>query len=397
MDATPDLSNYYAIHRQQRKDLRRLATAVETATEADRDGRLRPLAKWAQGFGHELKTHHTVEDEIFFPAVLERVPSAKGLLEVLDADHHQLDPMIDRLGPGITELADARVPFEPLHAEMTVLTVELRDLLDRHLGVEDEDLLPLFYRNFSAAEYDDLHVRAQKSLPKTGIAFAVPWYVEALDEAGKQQALATAPLPLRLVYRATRRSHQRLVAAAFGDDDRTNGMRTGGSVSTTIAAPPEAIYDVVADVTRTGEWSDETRRVEWTSADRGAGARFKGWNRVGRFRWTRHCEVLVAERGSVFAFRTIPGRAPSKRDSTLWRFELTPVGNGTRVEQSYQLLERPLRFVVPIIARTAPHHLDMRPHMADCLDRLRSLVESSTSDPVASSEETNHIEARSYA
>ena len=172
-----------------------------------------------------------------------------------------------------------------------------------------------------------MHDRAQKSLPKTGLAFAVPWFVEALDEAGKQKALAAAPLPLRLVYRATRRSHVRLVAAAFGIDENKR-MRTGGSVSTTIAAPPEAIYDVVADVTRTGEWSDETRRVEWTSPEHGVGARFKGWNRVGAFRWTRHCEVLVADRGRAFAFRTIPGKAPSKRDSTLWRFELTPDGSG---------------------------------------------------------------------
>ena len=106
MEPSPDLSNYYAIHRQQRHDLRRLATAVETANEADRKGRLRPLAKWARGFGHELKTHHMVEDEIFFPAVLERVPSASAVIDSLDADHHRLDPMIDRLAPGIAELAD---------------------------------------------------------------------------------------------------------------------------------------------------------------------------------------------------------------------------------------------------------------------------------------------------
>jgi len=165
-------------------------------------------------------------------------------------------------------------------------------------------------------------------------------------------------------------------------------MRTGGSVSTTIAASPEAIYDVVADVTRTGEWSGETRRVEWTSAGSGAGARFKGWNRAGLFRWTRHCEVLVADRGRTFAFRTIPGKSPSKRDSTVWRFDLTPEAGGTRVEQSYEIVKPPLGLLVPLLARTVPHHFDMRPHMADCLERLRVLVESSTSES---------IRARSYA
>jgi hemerythrin-like domain-containing protein len=387
MDTSPDLGNYYAVHRQQRIDLQRLATAVETATEADRRGRLRPLARWARGFAQELKTHHTLEDEVFFPAVLERVPSAQALLEGLDVDHHQLDPMIDRLAPGIADLADPRVPFEPVRTEMAALAQALREFLDRHLDVEDEDLLPLFYRHFSAEEYDELHERAQQTMPKSHLGFTVPWFVEALDEAGKSKALATAPLPLRIVYRATRRGHVRLVAAAFGIDEK-KPMRSGGSVSTTIAAPPEAIYDVVADVTRTGEWSDETRRVEWTSDARGVGARFKGWNRAGTFRWTRHCKVLVADRGRTFAFRTIPGTSPSKRDSTVWRFELTREGEGTRVVQSYELVKPPLRLFAPIIARTVPHHLDMRPHMADCLERLRVLVESSTSES---------IPARSYA
>jgi hemerythrin-like domain-containing protein len=392
MDQTPDLDFYYAIHRHQREDLRRLADAVRTATEADRRGRLRPLAKWARGFSNELRTHHTVEDQVFFPAVVERVPSASRLVEDLDADHHQLDPMIDRLASGIAELADPQVPFEPVHAEMTELTAGLSEFLHRHLDVEDQDLLPLFCRHFSAAEYDALHERAQKSLPKTGLAFAVPWNVEALDEAGKEKILTKAPLSLRLLYRATRRSHSRLVAAAF-DTESTKRMRNGGSVSITIAAPSEAIYDVVSDITRTGEWSDETGRVEWSSSDRGAGARFKGWNRVGAFRWTRHCEVLVADRGRTFAFRTIPGKSPTKRDSTMWRFDLTPEAGGTRVVQSYELLKLPPRWFVPVIGRTAPHHFDMRPHMAECLERLRVLVESSA--PSTSTSEL--ITARSNA
>jgi hemerythrin-like domain-containing protein/uncharacterized cupredoxin-like copper-binding protein len=384
METSPDLSNYYAVHRQQREDLRRFAVAVATATEADRRGRLRPLAQWAKGFANELYTHHTVEDEVFFPAVLERVPSAAAVVATLDEDHQGLDPLIERFVARTADLADPRVPFAPIHAQMTELAVTLRDTVVRHLDVEDQDLLPLFYRHFSADEYDELHDRAQKTMPKTGLGFAVPFFVEALDEEGKKKALDTAPLALRLVYRATRRSHLRLVAAAFPteDNDERKRMRTGGSVTTTIAAPPEAIYDIVADVTRTGEWSDETHRVEWTSDARGAGAPFKGWNRSGLVKWTRHCEVLIADRGRTFAFRTIPGKLPSKRDSTTWRFDLVRDGYITRVTQSYEITKLPLRVVRPIIGRTVPHHFDMRPHMAACLDRLRALVESrsTTSD-----------------
>ena len=34
-------------------------------------------------------------------------------------------------------------------------------------------------------------------------------------------------------------------------------------VSTTIAAPPESVYALVADLSRMGEWSPETTGVTW--------------------------------------------------------------------------------------------------------------------------------------
>ena len=41
-------------------------------------------------------------------------------------------------------------------------------------------------------------------------------------------------------------------------------------VSTVIAAPPERIYDLVADLPRMGEWSPECQRVEWLDGSSGA-------------------------------------------------------------------------------------------------------------------------------
>ena len=102
-----------------------------------------------------------------------------------------------------------------------------------------------------------------------------------------------------------------------------------------IAASTDAIYDLVADVQRMGEWSPECRRCEWLGgADRASvGARFRGHNRFGIFRWSRVCEVLTATRGKEFAFRTVPRGL--FRSSTIWRFELDADGPLSRVRQSY--------------------------------------------------------------
>ena len=48
-----------------------------------------------------------------------------------------------------------------------------------------------------------------------------------------------------------------------------------------INAPAEAVYDLVTDVTRMGEWSPENEGGEWLDAARGpvVGARFRGRNK----------------------------------------------------------------------------------------------------------------------
>lgn len=83
-------------------------------------------------------------------------------------------------------------------------------------------------------------------------------------------------------------------------------IRTQGAVSVRIAAPPHAVYDLVSDVTRTGEWSPECRRCQWVDGAAGPaiGSRFRGWNRSGFVRWSRLVEVVAADPGREFAFRS---------------------------------------------------------------------------------------------
>ncbi len=59
------------------------------------------------------------------------------------------------------------------------------------------------------------------------------------------------------------------------------------TVERTIAASPEALYDVVADVTRIGELSPECIKGEWVGKAEGpeVGARFKGTNELGTTSW----------------------------------------------------------------------------------------------------------------
>jgi hemerythrin-like domain-containing protein len=216
MEQTPDLTHYFAIHRKMRIDTRLYARAVETATEADRSGRLVPLARWAKGFLNELEEHHFVEDEYFFPDMRRRVPTSGPILDGLEHDHRIVDGLLERWPVVAQQLVDTRVPFATAKSDALDVAVALRDLLERHLQVEDDDILPLYWRHYTAAEYDAVYMQAVKNGRKKGLGFFVPWNVFCLEGEHRDALLAVAPLPLKVVWFATRRRFRRLEEGAFG-------------------------------------------------------------------------------------------------------------------------------------------------------------------------------------
>jgi hypothetical protein len=117
---------------------------------------------------------------------------------------------------------------------------------------------------------------------------------------------------------------------------------TTDSQETVINAPSECVYDLVADMTRMGEWSDECAQVEWIDGATAPapGACFVGHNRTGPgglIKWSRRGRVLTAERGREFAFATEEGG----QEGVVWRYRFEPVDGGTRVTESYTVSRIP--------------------------------------------------------
>lgn len=105
------------------------------------------------------------------------------------------------------------------------------------------------------------------------------------------------------------------------------------SASIEVAAPPEAVWDLVAEITRMGEWSPECVRAEWEDGATGpaAGAHFHGFNQVGTYEWDAHGVVTECEPGRVFEFQVPCDDA----DATTWRYEVAPSGDGTTLTESF--------------------------------------------------------------
>ncbi len=144
-----------------------------------------------------------------------------------------------------------------------------------------------------------------------------------------------------------------------------------------IGARPEAVWALVSDVTRMGEWSPECVRCEWLdgASSAVAGARFKGSNKRGFARWSTTCTVVAADAPEDLAFKV--GKADDA-DAIVWRYTLRPEGEGTRLSESFELpkdqswSERLLNRAIGVKDRQA----DMIAGMEATLARIKAVAEA---------------------
>jgi hypothetical protein len=102
--------------------------------------------------------------------------------------------------------------------------------------------------------------------------------------------------------------------------------------SVVVRSSPEALYDLVSDVTRTGEWSPVCRACWWDEGATGqVGGWFTGRNDNGERTWETRSKVVAADRGREFAWMV-------SGSGIRWGYTLTPVEGGTELTETWDFL-----------------------------------------------------------
>jgi hypothetical protein len=156
---------------------------------------------------------------------------------------------------------------------------------------------------------------------------------------------------------------------------------TSDTVDRYIEATPVAVYDLIADVTRTPERTPDVVRCVWLDGATGpaVGARFKATNRQGRGPdWNNKPVVTVADPGREFSFtRTEPFAG-----TILWRHRFEPAGTGTRMYESYEVI-KPIRwmgwFIIDTLYGMKDRRAELRASMVQSMDRVAELLEDGPS------------------
>lgn len=150
---------------------------------------------------------------------------------------------------------------------------------------------------------------------------------------------------------------------------------SGGSASIRIDAPPEHVYAIVTDVAQMGRLSPECTGGRWLGGATGpaVGARFKGTNKRGWFRWATTNEVVAAEPARRFSFET-------KQSGMRWTYRFEADGEGTIVTESRApWRDRPLVAKLAsqlLLGGEAGHEQEMRDSLQATLERLKAVAEA---------------------
>jgi hemerythrin-like domain-containing protein len=373
------------VHDALRRDLDRAAHALSTAPfpEGAQRRAIGDHISWMMQFLH---AHHQGEDGGLWPLVRARNPKAVPLLEVMEADHARVAPLIDEGDRAGHEYAsessdDARVGL------LDALTHLGEELLP-HLEREENEMMPLVSVTISDGKWRDIDKRyfvKPKSFAQLG--FEGHWLLDGVD-AERRQIIGHQVPPIRrfVLLHGFARRYRRQATACWGPDSSSRretaygpaaplprNIARSGQAEAVVDAPIEAVWRVVADVTRVGECSHECRRVEWLdgATTAAAGVRFRGVNKAGPWSWSRVNEIVVADEPQTLVWRTIPTLLYP--DSSEWRITLSTVDGRTRIVQSFQVLRAPA-----VLARfysiAVPAHRDRTTGLADDLRRLGEIA-----------------------
>lgn len=375
-DAPADTAMMRIVHNALRRDLARASAHLAEPIGHDQRRAIGQHLGWLM---HFLHAHHESEDEGLYPYVRAQAGGDAELLNVLDrmsADHEGIQAGIAGLEAAGAALAEA--PSDNTARRAAIAIDVLSESLLPHLRREEDVAMPIVSRLITHREWSALeqeHNVGPKS--KSELGFEGHWLIDGASLEDRATVLGLVPpVPRFVLLHGLAGRYRRHATRCWGDVVRPpRKVQLSAAVDVTVAAPIDAVWEVVSDPTRVGEWSHECVDAAWVDGFARAepGARFRGCNRArsGMVRWGRVCEVLEVAPYEM-RWRTVPTLAYP--DSTIWSIRLDEAEGGTRITQAFDVVKAP-RVLGKVYALMLPGHRDRTHALRDDLQRLGSLAQ----------------------
>lgn len=106
------------------------------------------LSRYARFFVEQMHGHHHMEDEHYFPTLMDLDSRLQRGFAILDSDHHELDEQLH----GFTDAANSVImPRDPVNvvsdtAKFLDVLTRFELILNRHLVDEEELIVPIILK-----------------------------------------------------------------------------------------------------------------------------------------------------------------------------------------------------------------------------------------------------------
>jgi hemerythrin-like domain-containing protein len=212
-----DLNGMYMAHHAFRRDLARFAAAARN-TPVEATDVWRALAvRWSQ-FSDILHHHHTTEDDVLWPQLLDVVDAAgdgegRATLEAMEAEHELIDPLLQSCAAGFAAMA--RTPDAATRDRLAETAASARDTLADHLRHEETEALPLVQALLPQEGWDRVEKAAGSGQSPRKLFFLVPWAADGLSADQLETIVATLGAPFRVLLSLSRGRYERRERVAF--------------------------------------------------------------------------------------------------------------------------------------------------------------------------------------
>jgi len=197
-------------HRVFRRELRLIPQLVRGVAAGD-IARAAVLAEHGRLILKGLHLHHSSEDELLWPKLLQRCTPNADLVRRMEEQHQRVHDALEDLGPVLERW---EVEARPAVTEEVAAGFDaLRLALVEHLDEEEREILPLAARHLTQAEWNEMGEHGSRKMSRKDLPIMFGAVVEDATPEERAEIYKIVPLPVRILLKTVfARRYRRYVA-----------------------------------------------------------------------------------------------------------------------------------------------------------------------------------------
>jgi len=202
------------IHRIFRRQFAEVRAMVQEVPAADAT-RVRAVADHLEFLLEGLHTHHTTEDDLIWPKLLDRAGLDAPLVSRMEEQHQQIDVSVAEVRAAMS--AWRSDPTPTTSAVLADRIGEFLVVLEAHLDEEEQVVVPLIDRHLTQAEWQDVGKRGFEKFTPAQRWIATGQLVEVATPEEAAMMFGRLPPPVKVLWHLIgKRTYRRYITPVRG-------------------------------------------------------------------------------------------------------------------------------------------------------------------------------------